>query len=172
MDSLYYPETLSRLFIVNAPYIFTGAFSMVKKWLDKHTVDKIQVLGSCSDKNVIKVLRTYIDPQSLPKEYGGECICGKMVGGCVPNSKHPDIIALRETNQPPAGKILTQLPKAIPSTSPPPYENTTKRMDSKGIPEEGDEDDEDLQFYLCEQCMCCEAGIDCYTIPIDIRFFS
>lgn len=31
----YYPEVLGKLFIINAPFIFRGIFSIIKGWLDE-----------------------------------------------------------------------------------------------------------------------------------------
>jgi len=37
----YYPEQLGQLMIINAPFVFTGVFSIVKGWLDEKTRQKI-----------------------------------------------------------------------------------------------------------------------------------
>lgn len=42
----YYPEMLGKMFIVNAPMLFSGAWTMVKVFLDKRTVEKISILSS------------------------------------------------------------------------------------------------------------------------------
>lgn len=34
------------MFIVNAPFVFTGVWSVIKPWLDARTKDKIKILGS------------------------------------------------------------------------------------------------------------------------------
>ena len=82
LDQAYYPEILHRLFVVNAPYIFTSLWSMVKLWLDERVLKKIFVLKQSEMKNV---LLEYIDSKSLPEMYGGECTCDTL-GGCVPIS--------------------------------------------------------------------------------------
>jgi hypothetical protein len=41
----YYPETLGKMFIINAPLLFTSVWSVVKYFLDEVTVQKIQILG-------------------------------------------------------------------------------------------------------------------------------
>ena len=42
----YYPDRLGKLYIINAPWGFSSVFSVVKRFLDPVTVNKIHVLGS------------------------------------------------------------------------------------------------------------------------------
>ncbi|KAJ3209524.1 hypothetical protein HDU67_006152 [Dinochytrium kinnereticum] len=79
-DSKYYPERLGRLFLVNAPAIFTKVWVMVKKWLDKGVIDKVHILGA----DAREVLLEHIDASSLPAFLGGSCTCSHMSSGCVP----------------------------------------------------------------------------------------
>ena len=37
MAQNYYPEMLGRMFIINAPFLFTGIWAIVKMWLDDKT---------------------------------------------------------------------------------------------------------------------------------------
>ena len=41
-----YPENMGCMFVVNAPFIFSGAWAVVKGFLDERTVKKIKILGS------------------------------------------------------------------------------------------------------------------------------
>ncbi|KAJ3097935.1 cytosolic factor, phosphatidylinositol/phosphatidylcholine transfer protein [Phlyctochytrium bullatum] len=77
----YYPETLGRMFIINAPTLFTTVWSIVKPMLDEATVQKITVVGS----NYQKFLLEDIDAENLPAAYGGNC--NSCVGGC----EHADV---------------------------------------------------------------------------------
>jgi len=43
IGSDYYPEIMGNLYIVNAPYIFTGAWAVVKSFLDERTRNKIKI---------------------------------------------------------------------------------------------------------------------------------
>ncbi|KAJ3098620.1 hypothetical protein HDU97_003885 [Phlyctochytrium planicorne] len=79
-DSKYYPERLGRLFLVNAPGLFTKVWVMVKKWLDKGVIDKVHILGA----DAKDVLLQHIDADCLPAFLGGSCTCSHMVTGCVP----------------------------------------------------------------------------------------
>jgi len=74
-DTAYYPETLGRTLIVNAPAIFPTIWGIVKSWLDPFTASKVQVYSDCP----AEILK-YIDADQLPVEYGGTCACP---GGCV-----------------------------------------------------------------------------------------
>ncbi|KAI8084267.1 CRAL-TRIO domain-containing protein [Gilbertella persicaria] len=76
----YYPETLHRLFIVNAPSAFVVMFKVIKPWLNARTLEKIHVLGN----NYQSILLKYIEPENLPDFLGGTCQCQHMPGGCVP----------------------------------------------------------------------------------------
>ncbi|KAJ5760819.1 Cellular retinaldehyde binding/alpha-tocopherol transport [Penicillium odoratum] len=71
----YYPERLGKLYIINAPWGFSSAFSFVKGFLDPVTVNKIHVLGSGYQKELL----SQIPKENLPVEFGGSCNCE---GGC------------------------------------------------------------------------------------------
>ncbi|KAJ7164732.1 CRAL/TRIO domain-containing protein [Mycena crocata] len=62
-----YPETLSTIAIVNAPSFFPTIWGWIKGWFDEGTRNKIHILG----KNPTETLLTLIDPQDLPRQYGG-----------------------------------------------------------------------------------------------------
>lgn len=72
----YYPERLGKLYIINAPWGFSTVFSFIKGWLDPVTVEKIHILGSGYEKELLK----QIPKENLPKAFGGACDCP---GGCM-----------------------------------------------------------------------------------------
>ncbi|KAI7876380.1 CRAL/TRIO domain-containing protein, partial [Lichtheimia hyalospora FSU 10163] len=78
----YYPETLHRLFIVNAPGILHTIWRIVKPWLEQRTADKVFILNHSETP---KVLTKYIAPENLPQFLGGSCTCDHIQGGCVPS---------------------------------------------------------------------------------------
>jgi hypothetical protein len=78
----YYPETLGKMFIINAPFLFKGIWSMIKPMLDENTVSKISVLGSNYEADLLEV----IDKNNLPSSYGGTCKCE---GGCNSSDTGP-----------------------------------------------------------------------------------
>ncbi|KAK7367789.1 hypothetical protein VNO80_09807 [Phaseolus coccineus] len=84
IDSCYYPETLNKLFIINAGSGFRMLWKAVKTFLDVRTVAKIQVLGS----NYLGVLLEAIEPSNLPTFLGGNCTCSDY-GGCLMSDRGP-----------------------------------------------------------------------------------
>jgi len=78
----YYPETMGRLLVINAPSSFTVIWGAVKPWLAKETVAKIDILGSDYKKELLEV----IDEENLPAKFGGKCEC---VGGCEVSNAGP-----------------------------------------------------------------------------------
>lgn len=71
----YYPERLGKLYVINAPWGFAGVFSVVKRFLDPVTVNKIHILGSGYEKELL----AQVPAENLPKQFGGTCDCE---GGC------------------------------------------------------------------------------------------
>ncbi|TAQ89849.1 hypothetical protein B7494_g1808 [Chlorociboria aeruginascens] len=82
MSQNYYPERLGRLYLINAPWGFSTVFSVVKGWLDPITVEKIHVLGSGYQKDLL----TQVPAENLPKTFGGSCECE---GGCEFSDEGP-----------------------------------------------------------------------------------
>lgn len=78
----HYPERLGKLYIINAPWGFSGAFAVVKRFLDPVTVAKINILGSGYQKELL----AQIPKENLPSEYGGDCKCA---GGCELSDEGP-----------------------------------------------------------------------------------
>ncbi|KAG0276885.1 cytosolic factor, phosphatidylinositol/phosphatidylcholine transfer protein [Linnemannia exigua] len=71
----YYPEMMGKMYVINAPMMFTSVWGMVKPLLDEVTVKKIVILGSSYQSTLLQD----IDAANLPKVIGGTCEC---VGGC------------------------------------------------------------------------------------------
>ncbi|KAM3687015.1 hypothetical protein ACB094_10G044700 [Castanea mollissima] len=84
IDSNYYPETLNKLFIINAGSGFRMLWKVIKTFLEPRTMSKIQVLGYDYGSK----LREVIDPSSLPTFLGGNCTCSDY-GGCLFSDKGP-----------------------------------------------------------------------------------
>ena len=68
LATAHYPETLDRIFILGAPSFFPTVWSWIKRWFDPVTVSKIFILTSAEQ---YKVLSEYIEPDDIPKKYGG-----------------------------------------------------------------------------------------------------
>ncbi|XP_046633910.1 SEC14-like protein 2 [Daphnia pulicaria] len=89
-----YPELLRRVFIINAPKIFSILYSIVLPFMHERTRNKIQIF-SHDAKQWKAALLADIDPDQLPASYGGtmtdpdgnpNCITKVNMGGVVPNS--------------------------------------------------------------------------------------
>lgn len=78
----YYPECMGKFYIINAPYLFTTVWSVVKRWLDEVTVAKIQIMSNGHKEVLLK----QIDAENLPSEFGGNCKCE---GGCSLSDEGP-----------------------------------------------------------------------------------
>ncbi|XP_057765106.1 phosphatidylinositol/phosphatidylcholine transfer protein SFH2 [Salvia miltiorrhiza] len=77
IDDLNYPEKTLTYYIVNAPYIFSACWKVVKPLLQERTRRKINVLSGCGQDDLLKIM----DYSSLPH------FCRKRSSG---SSKHLD----------------------------------------------------------------------------------
>uniref|UniRef100_A0A1D1Z8N4 Sec14 cytosolic factor n=1 Tax=Anthurium amnicola TaxID=1678845 RepID=A0A1D1Z8N4_9ARAE len=84
IDGDNYPETLCRMFIINAGPGFRMLWSTVKSFLDPKTTEKIHVLGNKFQSKLLEV----IDASELPDFLGGSCTCADA-GGCLRSDKGP-----------------------------------------------------------------------------------
>ncbi|XP_062079114.1 phosphatidylinositol/phosphatidylcholine transfer protein SFH13-like [Humulus lupulus] len=85
IDNSYYPETLHRMYIVNAgPGFKKMLWPAAQKFLDAKTIGKIQVL---EPKSLCKLFEV-IDSSELPDFLGGSCTCSTE-GGCLRSNKGP-----------------------------------------------------------------------------------
>ncbi|KAJ7963486.1 Phosphatidylinositol/phosphatidylcholine transfer protein [Quillaja saponaria] len=85
VDSSYYPETLHRMYVVNAgPGFKKMLWPAAQKFLDAKTIAKIKVL---EPKSLSKLLEV-IDSSQLPDFLGGSCTC-PVEGGCLKSNKGP-----------------------------------------------------------------------------------
>lgn len=78
----HYPERLGKMYVINAPWGFSGVFSVVKKFLDPVTSAKIHVLGSGYKSELL----AQVPAENLPKAFGGSCDCP---GGCALSDAGP-----------------------------------------------------------------------------------
>ncbi|XP_057726802.1 phosphatidylinositol/phosphatidylcholine transfer protein SFH13-like isoform X2 [Arachis stenosperma] len=110
IDNNYYPETLHRMYIVNAG---TGFKKMLwpaaQKFLDPKTIAKIQVY---EPKSLCKLLDV-IDSSQLPDFLGGSCTCPGE-GGCLRSSmgpwKDPDVMKVVHSVEATVVRQITGLP--------------------------------------------------------------
>lgn len=71
IDQFFYPESLTTLYIINAPFVFRAMWTIVKAFLHPLTKKKIQILGG----NYLPKLQEVIDDENIPKYLGGKCTC-------------------------------------------------------------------------------------------------
>lgn len=64
----YYPEIMGKMFIINAPLLFSGVWAMMKPWIDEKTRAKIEIIGSKYEAKI----HEHIDIFSLPDFLGGK----------------------------------------------------------------------------------------------------
>jgi CRAL/TRIO domain len=69
VDSVCFPETMNKMFIINGPFFFSATWSIIKGWLDPRTSSKIEVISS--RKAWEKRLLDLVESDSLPCDYGG-----------------------------------------------------------------------------------------------------
>ncbi|XP_051135666.1 phosphatidylinositol/phosphatidylcholine transfer protein SFH2-like [Andrographis paniculata] len=62
IDDLNYPEKTQTYYIVNAPYVFSACWKVVKPLLHERTRRKIDVLSGCGQDDLLKIM----DYSSLP----------------------------------------------------------------------------------------------------------
>jgi CRAL/TRIO domain len=84
-SSDYYPETLGKIIIINAPWFFAKVWKLCEHFFDAGTQDKISIYGTdyyadCKQRSITLVQRD-ISPDNLPDFFGGFCKCDGA-GGC------------------------------------------------------------------------------------------
>ncbi|MED6123175.1 hypothetical protein PIB30_046735 [Stylosanthes scabra] len=82
IDGDNYPETLHRMYIINAGSGFRLLWNTIKSFLDPKTTAKIIVLGNKYQSKLLEA----IDASELPEFFGGTCKCE---GGCILSDKGP-----------------------------------------------------------------------------------
>lgn len=61
----HYPECLGIALVINAPFLFSSSWNLIKHWFDPVVQNKIQFLKDSNE------LTKYIDPSILPKHLNG-----------------------------------------------------------------------------------------------------
>ncbi|KAH9933105.1 CRAL/TRIO domain-containing protein [Epithele typhae] len=80
----YFPETVARLAIVNAPRGFAAIWNVMKPWIAKETAAKVAIMGSDYKSKLLEL----VDDDALPARLGGKCTC-EGLGGCMKSSAGP-----------------------------------------------------------------------------------
>ncbi|WZY89333.1 hypothetical protein YC2023_046068 [Brassica napus] len=123
IDSDNYPESLNRMFIINAGSGFRLLWSTVKSFLDPKTTAKIHVLGNKYQSKLLEI----IDSNELPEFLGGNCTCADK-GGCMRSDKgpwnDPDIFKMVQNGE---GKCPRKTLSNIEEKTISVYESTTEK---------------------------------------------
>lgn len=83
LDSAYYPETLGKMLVINAPGFFTAIWALIKALLDERTVRKVEILGGPSAWQP-RLFELCGGANRVPTEYGGTLV---VPGGLFPRSR-------------------------------------------------------------------------------------
>ncbi|XP_024967868.1 SEC14 cytosolic factor [Cynara cardunculus var. scolymus] len=83
IDDLNYPEKTDNYYIVNAPYIFSACWKVVRPLLQERTRKKIQVLSGCGKDDLLKIM----DYASLPHFVRREGSGSSRYSGCSSNGE-------------------------------------------------------------------------------------
>lgn len=85
----FFPETLWKLFIVNAPFVFRSAYSVVSPMIHPTTKEKIKILGSSF---LSEMEASGVPLTSIPRRLGGSCPDAPLVfEGLGPTTPPPVI---------------------------------------------------------------------------------
>eukprot|EP00344_Euplotes_crassus_P004294 CAMPEP_0196998340 /NCGR_PEP_ID=MMETSP1380-20130617/3755_1 /TAXON_ID=5936 /ORGANISM="Euplotes crassus, Strain CT5" /LENGTH=277 /DNA_ID=CAMNT_0042414881 /DNA_START=1 /DNA_END=834 /DNA_ORIENTATION=- len=72
----YYPEIMHKMIIINAPLVFKAIWAVVKTFLAKETLAKIQIIGTKYQDKLFEC----VDPDNVPAAIGGNCTCADRGG--------------------------------------------------------------------------------------------
>lgn len=96
--------------IVNAPWVFTGIWAVVKAFIDEKTRKKIQLIGGSYKKELAK----YVEPDQLAEFLGGKNKA-RLIDNVGPwndfeivdGYKKGDIVGIRKKSDGPNGPVFT-----------------------------------------------------------------
>lgn len=71
----FYPERMGKFYVINAPFGFSAIWSVIKRFLDPVTVEKIFILGSKYQSELLK----QIPEENLPVQFGGKSISQQSI---------------------------------------------------------------------------------------------
>lgn len=74
-----YPDMLGFCFVINASFLFSSVFNLVKGFMEEETRSKIKILKDNYQKELLEL----VEPHNLPEVVGGTCRCEHIPGGCL-----------------------------------------------------------------------------------------
>lgn len=66
-----YPESVHKIFIVNAPFVFGFVWKLLSPFIAPRTISRISIFTIAEAEKAWQVLREEIDVELLPQKYGG-----------------------------------------------------------------------------------------------------
>ena len=82
VDQAHYPERLNAILIFNAPRMMSTVWSIIRRWLDGVTRDKVSIMSS--EKEWRPKLESMVGPDYLPDVYGGVIPVQRPTGAPLP----------------------------------------------------------------------------------------
>ena len=71
LGNSYYPETIFKIFVVNAPFVFRSAYALASPFIHPVTRDKIRICGGPS-RFLPEMASAGIPPTEVPRALGGQ----------------------------------------------------------------------------------------------------
>ena len=90
MSSDYYPETLGKIIIINAPWFFAKIWKLVEKFFDAVAREKNSIYGTdyhINRKSSVTLVQKDIAVENLRDFFGGSCKCEGL--GCEKSDDGP-----------------------------------------------------------------------------------
>ena len=66
------PEVIQNILIVNAPWLFSGLWRLLKPFIAPRTIEKFLIFSSADTEEMREQLRSRIGGRHLPQRYGGD----------------------------------------------------------------------------------------------------
>jgi hypothetical protein len=90
----YYPETVDKFVIVNAPRAFSAAWGMIKAFLPLESVKKVSILGSSFESELFQL----VSPESLPLWLKGKNVDDPLLRTDIQFEEHSVELMSFDTN--------------------------------------------------------------------------
>jgi len=106
----HFPAISVKLLIVNAPAVFSVAWSAISGFMSEKTLSSIEVHRSGSASGRERLLEL-VAPENLPEFLGGTCRCAGTPGGCMHSNAGPwtDPKYLEELKRCPPWTVMQRL---------------------------------------------------------------
>ena len=96
VEADHFPEVLKRIIVVRAPWIFSAVWRLCRPFLDKGSLEKVDVV---KDSETTEAILRHVPPENVPKALGGKLLSADSDDYCrdlvSPGGKIPDdVIAM------------------------------------------------------------------------------